>query len=86
MDIDKAFLLNNEEGKRMTMGKNVSRDIYQPLDRYTSTADTHFKYSVYNMKRDVDNTHVQNMAAQRHEQAIRDIDRENSMHKRNFYR
>ena len=71
----------------MTMGsKNVKREVFQPLDRYTSTADTHFKYSVYNMKRDVDNTHVQNMAATRHDAAIKEIDRENAIHKRNFYR
>lgn len=86
LDIDKTFLMNNEAGKQMTMGKNAKREVYQPLDRYTSTADTHFKYSVYNMKRDVNNTKVQNLAAKRHDQAIKEIDRENSMHKRNFYR
>ena len=68
MDIDQQFLLDNEVGKSLRASKTANRGVYAPLDRYTTTADTHFKYSVYNMKRDVNNTAVQRMAIERHHQ------------------
>ena len=49
--------MSTDVGKKMTIKKPVD-SVYRPLERYTNSCDTHFKYSVYNMKRDTDNTAV----------------------------